>query len=344
MTSARAQPVSLEDLRLQAAALDRTVFVYPQPRAAGRVHRRAGLTAHLRYLDDFTRFYAERATGRADDADLFFVPISMISFQFLNVVRRRRSWVRDPDIGRLVEGLSHLGRAPHVLLSTGDFGQRARSPWESMAPHRAYPEIYEWLDERFRLLLFEFTEQSASIDVGILPYPLDPMPHATERDLLYSFAGVLGYPDLPINHIRGQQFERLRVDQDDAFVGSTAEAITRAGPDAGTGGLISRSTFTLCPGGYGRWTFRLGQAVAAGSIPVVIADGYVLPHSQFIDWADCAVVVPEANVADIPAILRGLSLDEVERRQAALHAHRHLFTGEAVHLMSLLELTSRAPD
>jgi hypothetical protein len=49
------------------------------------------------------------------------------------------------------------------------------------------------------------------------------------------------------------------------------------------------------PHGHGRWNHRFSEVIAAGAIPVVIADGLILPFSQLIDWRHAAVRVMHAS-------------------------------------------------
>lgn len=47
----------------------------------------------------------------------------------------------------------------------------------------------------------------------------------------------------------------------------------------------------------GRWNFRFSEVIAAGAIPVVIADGPTLPFEQLIDWTAALVRIEEATIA-----------------------------------------------
>ncbi|XP_010610816.1 exostosin-2 isoform X2 [Fukomys damarensis] len=65
---------------------------------------------------------------------------------------------------------------------------------------------------------------------------------------------------------------------------------------------------------------RLGQAVLsdvlqAGCVPVVIADSYILPFSEVLDWKRASVVVPEEKIADVHGILQSIPSRQVEEMQ-----------------------------
>lgn len=56
---------------------------------------------------------------------------------------------------------------------------------------------------------------------------------------------------------------------------------------------ILDSDFALVPRGDERWSFRFLEAVGAGAIPVIVADGLTLPFENLIDWEHIVVRVPE---------------------------------------------------
>ena len=80
--------------------------------------------------------------------------------------------------------------------------------------------------------------------------------------------------------------------------------------------LLSRSVFTLCPRGYGLTSFRLYEALKAGSIPVYISDAFWLPYGRELDWADIAVLVQAADVRRIASILRSIPQTAISRLQS----------------------------
>lgn len=59
--------------------------------------------------------------------------------------------------------------------------------------------------------------------------------------------------------------------------------------------------FILCPRGNGLSSIRLFETLEAGRVPVIISDALLLPAC--VNWSDCAVLVPERDVARIPALL-----------------------------------------
>lgn len=311
-------------------------------------YRRHRLRPYMRYLAELERYLRRFATADADEADYFFVPMNLISFQFWGKNKR----FRDPY--PYIESLQYLGRKPHLLFAAGDFGQRRRTPYETEVAWRPYPEVYPWLDERFVLLAFESTVELAAQDIALFPYVLEPESFASRvrqavirgrfrnRDLLYSFAGVTRYSELKPDHIRGGRLQAIEGATQDSFVGSLKAARARYGFLGGSDlAMLRRSIFTLCPAGFGRWSFRFIQAAALDSIPVLLSDGYVKPMAKYIDWDRCCLTVPEADVGKVPGLLRSLRRDEIQRYQSALREIARKLSGVAMHEMLAAELRDR---
>jgi hypothetical protein len=311
-------------------------------------YRRHRLRPYLRYLAGLQRYLGRFATSDPDEADYFFVPMNLISFQFWG--KKKRFWDPYPFIA----SLPYLGRKPHLLYAAGDFGQRRRSPYETEVPWRPYPEVYPWLDERFVLLAFESTADLAAQDIALFPYVLEPESLIERarwtiarrwnghRDLLYSFAGVTQYDALRPEHIRGGRLKAIEGVNRDSFIGTLEDARARYGPLRGSDvGMLRRSVFTLCPAGFGRWSFRFVQAAMFGSIPVLLSDGYIKPMAKYIEWDRCCLTLPESEVAKVPALLRAMPRDEIARYQNALRTIAANLTGQAMHDMLARELIDR---
>jgi len=83
--------------------------------------------------------------------------------------------------------------------------------------------------------------------------------------------------------------------------------------------LLSDSVFALCPAGAGPNTLRLWEALAVGSIPVLLGPAPELPHGgtlPAIDWDAVVLRVAEGDdLAALPARLRAMPLHERRTRQ-----------------------------
>lgn len=297
------------------------------------------LEPHNLYYFKLLHFLKRFEVHSPREADYFFVPVNLIKFQFDKTFR-------DPK--EYIESLPYLGQKPHLLFASGDFGQRKKSPYESHAPDRAYPEIYSWLDNRFTLLAFESTDDLNFQDIALLPYVLQKRgffssmwPKRRTRDLLFSFVGQMSYKELSKEHIRGGRLYSLK-GQSDTFVGSLEESRERFGKREGQFvEMFERSLFSLCPAGYGRWTFRLCEALKYGAIPVILADGYKLPFASSIPWAKISLVRPENTLLEVPNYLRSIPKKEIALYQENLRTFAPFFTEEGAHSLISKHLISQ---
>ena len=88
------------------------------------------------------------------------------------------------------------------------------------------------------------------------------------------------------------------------------------------------ATFALVPHGDGPWSFRFSEVVAAGVIPVIIADGLDLPMSQLVRWEDAAIRISEGALERMTSVTELLDLlptgarrQQMLRTVAALGSH-----------------------
>lgn len=92
---------------------------------------------------------------------------------------------------------------------------------------------------------------------------------------------------------------------------------------------LMNSTFAIIPRGHTRWTARIVEALGAGSVLVVLSDGWRLPFDQLINWGKIAICLPEAIaqtpqllIASLPTDLRVIS----EMREASLQVYGQYFS------------------
>ncbi|KAH0499955.1 Exostosin-2 [Microtus ochrogaster] len=93
---------------------------------------------------------------------------------------------------------------------------------------------------------------------------------------------------------------------------------------------------------------RLGQAVLsdvlqAGCVPVVIADSYILPFSEVLDWKRASVVVPEEKMSDMYSILQNIPQRQIEemQRQARWFWEAYFQSIKAIALATLQIINDR---
>ena len=80
--------------------------------------------------------------------------------------------------------------------------------------------------------------------------------------------------------------------------------------------MILNSTFGFSPGGSSVGSYRFGEILSTGGIPVVTHD-VVPPLHPDVNWNDCIYRVSEAQIVDLPRLLRLVSAAEVKERQQA---------------------------
>lgn len=102
--------------------------------------------------------------------------------------------------------------------------------------------------------------------------------------------------------------------------------------------LILGTRFSLIVEGFGYHSFRLTEVLAAGSIPVIVVDHYVLPYETLLDWDNFAIRVPEHRFLEIPDILRSIPPARVRAMQKrAIFVYEHFFRSLALQLHTALE-------
>lgn len=76
---------------------------------------------------------------------------------------------------------------------------------------------------------------------------------------------------------------------------------------------INQSIGILCPRGYGLSSTRIFETMAAGRIPLIISDDYVLPMENEIDYSSFIIRIPENEVVNIPfTFVKWLSENDFE--------------------------------
>ena len=92
-------------------------------------------------------------------------------------------------------------------------------------------------------------------------------------------------------------------------------------------GALANSTFSLVLHGDHRWSYRLLEVVAVGTIPVILADGVSLPFEHTVDWDSMSIRLPEEDAQDFAGILVKLAaisearVREMRRRLLKLAAN-----------------------
>ncbi|MCI4383099.1 hypothetical protein PGIGA_G00022410 [Pangasianodon gigas] len=93
---------------------------------------------------------------------------------------------------------------------------------------------------------------------------------------------------------------------------------------------------------------RLGQAtlsdvLQAGCVPVIMADSYILPFSEVLDWKRASVVIPEEKLPEMYMILKSIPHRQVEemQRQARWFWDAYFSSMKAIGLTTLQIINDR---
>ncbi|OAY80119.1 putative glycosyltransferase [Ananas comosus] len=78
---------------------------------------------------------------------------------------------------------------------------------------------------------------------------------------------------------------------------------------------MKSSKFCICPMGYEVNSPRIVEAIYSECVPVIIADNFVLPFNEVLNWSAFSVVIAEKDIPNLKNILSGISL----RRYLAMH-------------------------
>lgn len=135
------------------------------------------------------------------------------------------------------------------------------------------------------------------------PLPLLCQPHAyfANYDKTF-FANFMGVPNHPI---RKRMKETLKMPK--YFIKDKEFSIDDYCQ------IMAQSTFTLCPRGYGATSFRIGEALQQGSIPVYISDKFIIPHNR--DFQDYGVLIGSNEIDRIDEILSAIAPEEIIRKR-----------------------------
>ena len=286
--------------------------------------KRDRLEPHLQYLHDIYEYFQKFETTDPEEADYFFIPLFVAGMQFSGL---------DPA-PLLQEHCKYLTRGKHILVSTGDVGQREESRHEmthEANPIRAYDKKWRWMDDRFILIALESLPTLHKQDIAILPYQTkETENHDCERDIFASFMGTMTQLHLPEDHIRGGRLTELQAKAKDIVIGWPQEVAHKMGEEIHPHKLMARSVFTLCPAGYGRWSFRFVEALLNGSIPILLSDDYVLPFGDKIQWEDYCITVEEKDLLNVEEILKSIPQDQILKMQEKIKNSKHLFTKDFI--------------
>ncbi|XP_046643245.1 exostosin-2-like [Daphnia pulicaria] len=107
--------------------------------------------------------------------------------------------------------------------------------------------------------------------------------------------------------------------------------------------VLMNATFCLVVRGARLGQPTLMESLAAGCIPVVVSDSYVLPYDEVIDWKTAVLQLYEDDLSKMMDLLRGVSSDRIsEMRQKGNWIYTRYFTSmERIALTTLRIINDR---
>lgn len=143
-------------------------------------------------------------------------------------------------------------------------------------------------------------KKSGYYPIPLLSQPLCSSPfEKCEKDLLYSFIGANTHKirEQLVNELGEQQEGRVTLGN------TTYERYIED---------LKRSTFALCPRGYGITSFRMFEAMSFGCIPVYISDDFWEPFN--IPFTEYGIKIRPEQIKDIPEILKSVDIPKMQKQ------------------------------
>ncbi|KAG0485622.1 hypothetical protein HPP92_009495 [Vanilla planifolia] len=81
---------------------------------------------------------------------------------------------------------------------------------------------------------------------------------------------------------------------------------------------MKSSRFCICPMGFEVNSPRIVEAIYYECVPVIIADNFVLPFDEVLDWSAFSLVVAEKDIPKLKDILLGVSMEKYLRMQESV--------------------------
>jgi hypothetical protein len=109
--------------------------------------------------------------------------------------------------------------------------------------------------------------------------------------------------------------------------------------------LLQNSTFSLCPEGGGKTSFRVAESLAMGAIPVIISDGYVMPFVELWEQegrTPWAFVIAWKELSSFLEALRNTNASTIRAMQeSGRQFYETFYTTQRTWAHGLLEVLSR---
>lgn len=220
----------------------------------------------------------------------------------------------------------------------GDFSNRTRKKRKG----NAYKRTYKWL-EKFHLLALESTDDLIpNHDIGIIPIntllekPISPL---IDRLARISFLRQMNHPYLSRRYVRRRMLkhfgERYQTKSatwilPELFESDIVHLLPLDNDPNPYRLLASRSIFTLCPAGYGSWTYRFFNAIQWGSVSILLSDQCRLPFNDEIPYENFMLSTKDRDVALCGDIVSTYSEKQILDMQIQLAENQWRFKTEYI--------------
>jgi hypothetical protein len=206
----------------------------------------------------------------------------------------------------------------HPLLR--EFPERSLVYDERDLPWPAWPGVYVSMPRR--QLRPEFQEPWAYHSIPVAPPVEMDTSRPPEPELLFSFVGSLSHRVR--RDVVALGGDRAEIEDVGRFTFYDLDDPSFVQRRARYQEILLRSKFVLCPRGKGTSSIRLYETLAAGRVPVIIADDWVEPNGP--EWASCSLRWPESAVAKLPEALAAREADFNAMSNAALQTYAEWFS------------------
>ncbi|KAL6647311.1 hypothetical protein ACP70R_014748 [Stipagrostis hirtigluma subsp. patula] len=260
-------------------------------------------------------------TRDPDLAHVFFLPFSVV--KMVKMIYEPNSHDMGPlrrtvsdYIGVLSAKYPYWNRslgADHFMLSCHDWG-----PYVSSANGHLFDNSIRVLCNANKSEGFNPAKDVSLPEINLRSDAVDRQvggPSASHRPILAFFAGGNHGPVRPLllDHWKGRGDPDVQV----------SEYLPRG---VSYTGMMRRSRFCLCPGGYEVASPRLAEAIYLECVPVVVDDGdYALPFADVLNWDAFSVRVRVADIPRIKEILAAVSPRQYIRMQRRVRTVRRHF-------------------